>query len=119
MAQRNRFFYSDWGILRIRVLYNPLVYYIQGRRKEEMKGSLTYWVREKSDRLRSLKLTVWSVHDHAVLETRGLAELRRIRAQRLIDESLQQGARLSYRDLSLILLTSKSTLKRDIKLHGK
>lgn len=84
-----------------------------------MKGNLVYWVRENSDIIRSLRLTIWAARDHDILETQGLAELRRQRMQRLIDESKSQGVRLSYKDLSLILLTSKSTLKRDIKLHAK
>lgn len=80
-----------------------------------MKGNLVYWVKESRDRLKSLKLTICSDKDAIVLSELGLAELRRQRIQRLLDEARDQGARLSYKDLSLILLTSKSTLKRDIK----
>jgi len=84
-----------------------------------MKGDLVYWVRESKERLRSLKLTVCCEKDAAILNSGGLAELRRQRMMRLIDEARNQGARLSYRDLALILLTSKSTLKRDVKLSGR
>jgi len=84
-----------------------------------MKGNLVYWVRESRDRLKSLNLTVWAEKDRDILETKGLAELRRTRLRRLIEESRRQGVRLSYRDLSLILLTSKSTLKRDIRVYEK
>ncbi len=80
-----------------------------------MKGSLMYWVREDRERVRTLKLTVCSDKDSDVLGKGGLAELRRLRAQRLVSEAETQGARLSYRDLSLILLASKATLKRDFR----
>ncbi|MDA8434176.1 MAG: DUF1670 domain-containing protein [Nitrospiraceae bacterium] len=80
-----------------------------------MKGNLVYWVREGNERMRSLRLTVCSEKDSDVLSRGGLAELRRLRAQRLVSEAEKQGARLSYRDLSLILLASKSTLKRDFR----
>jgi hypothetical protein len=84
-----------------------------------MTGNLIYWVRESRDRLKSLKLTICCERDFDVLNKFGLAELRRHRIQRLLVEAKEQGARLSYRDLSLILLTSKATLKRDIKLSGR
>lgn len=80
-----------------------------------MKANLTYWVRESKARLKSLKLTVCSEDENMVLNEKGLAALRRQRLQRLIEEAREQGAKLSYRDLSLILLTSKATLKRDIR----
>lgn len=80
-----------------------------------MKGNLIYWVRESRETLRSLKLTVCGENDTDILNSQGLAELRRIKMQRLIDEARDQGAKLSYRDLTLIMLTSKSTLKRDVK----
>ncbi len=63
------------------------------------------------NRLRSLKLTVCSEEDR---QSSGLADLRRRKLSRLLREALSQGARLSYRDLSIIMLTSKATLKRDV-----
>ncbi|MBI5640939.1 MAG: DUF1670 domain-containing protein [Nitrospirae bacterium] len=84
-----------------------------------MSGSLIYWVKESRERLRSLRLTVCSEMDADILSSFGLAELRRRRIQRLLDEAKNQGVNLSYRDLSLILLTSRSTLKRDIKVSGR
>ncbi len=84
-----------------------------------MKGSLVYWVREDKERLRTLRLTVCGDRDSDVLSRCGLAELRRLRLRRLVSEAEKQGVRLSYRDLSLILLASKSTLKRDLRAERK
>ncbi len=81
----------------------------------KMECSLVYWMRESRERLKSLKFTYCCDNDLAVLSRSGLAELRRQKALRLIEEAEQQGATLSYRDLSLILLTSRSTLKRDMR----
>lgn len=77
-----------------------------------MSGTLVYWVNEGNNRLKSVRLTVCSEDDR---ESGGIAELRRRRLRRIIDEALAQGARLSYRDLSMIMLTSRATLKRDLK----
>jgi len=76
-----------------------------------MNGTLTYWVTEGGNRLRSLKLTVCAEGEDSGC---GLAELRRKRLSRILSEALAQGARLSYRDLSIIMLASKATLKRDV-----
>lgn len=76
-----------------------------------MSGMLTYWVALGEGRLRSLKLTVCTEDDRA---GGGLADVRRKRLSRLLNEAMIQGARLSYRDLSLIMLASKATLKRDV-----
>ncbi len=84
-----------------------------------MECSLIYWVKESRERLKSLRLTYCCDDDLAVLSRSGLAELRRQKALRLMDEAERQGARLSYRDLSLILLTSKSTLKRDMRTRER
>lgn len=84
-----------------------------------MRGDLIYWVREGKGRLKSVKLTVCNEKDSDVLNEQGVVELRRQRVQRLLDQARNQGAKLSYRDLSLILLTSKATLKRDIKVGKK
>jgi hypothetical protein len=76
-----------------------------------MSGTLIYWVPDGENRLRLLRLTVCSEEDGA---SGGLASQRRKRLTRIIKEALGQGASLSYRDLSMIMLASKSTLKRDI-----
>jgi len=80
-----------------------------------MKGDLVYWVREGRGRLKSIKLTVCADTDTDVINNQGLSELRRQRIRRLMEQAKEQGAKLSYKDLSLILLTSKATLKRDIR----
>ncbi|MBI4823065.1 MAG: DUF1670 domain-containing protein [Nitrospirae bacterium] len=81
-----------------------------------MSGTLTYWVFEGENRLRSLKLTVCSEDDRRISR---LADTRRMRLRRLLSEAATQGARLSYKDLSIITLTSKATLKRDISYLRK
>lgn len=76
-----------------------------------MSGTLVYWAQEGGNRLRSLRLTVCSEDDRGVGDLRNL---RRKRLSRILKEASIQGARLSYSDLSIIMLTSKATLKRDI-----
>lgn len=84
-----------------------------------MECNLVYWMRESRERLKGLKFTYCCDNDLAILNSSGLAELRRQKALRLMAEAEKQGARLSYRDLSLILLTSKSTLKRDMRNRAR
>ena len=76
-----------------------------------MDGTLTYWVPEGGNRLKSLTLTVCSRGEDSGC---GLAERRRRRLSRILSEAVAQGARLSYRDLSIIMLASRATLKRDV-----
>lgn len=76
-----------------------------------MSGTLTYWVSIGDHKLMSLRLTVCAADDSRSI---GLADLRRRKLSRLLNEALVQGARLSYKDLSLIMLASKATLKRDV-----
>ena len=77
-----------------------------------MSGILTYIVNTGENSLRSLRLTVCSEEDRAGGGC--LADVRRKKLNRLLNEALTQGARLSYRDLGMIMLTSKATLKRDV-----
>jgi hypothetical protein len=81
------------------------------KRRDGMSGTLVYWVPDGMDRFRLLKLTVCSDEDG---ESGGLASRRRMRLSRILREATRQGARLSYSDLSMIMLSSKSTLKRDV-----
>ncbi|MDA8169156.1 MAG: DUF1670 domain-containing protein [Nitrospiraceae bacterium] len=74
-----------------------------------MSGVLVYWVPDGKDRMRSLKLTVCTDEDRG-----GVSSVRRKRLSRLLNEAARQGGRLSYRDLSMIMLASKATLKRDV-----
>lgn len=76
-----------------------------------MKGMLTYWVGEGKNMLRTLRLTVCDAGDSGA---GGMAEIRRRRLARIINEAAAQGARLSYRDLNMIMLVSRATLKRDM-----
>lgn len=83
-----------------------------------MSGTLTYWVSDGGNSLKSLRLTICSDDDFSA---EGLAELRRMRLHRILNEALAQGAKLTYNDLSMIMLTSKATIKRDIsqmRMHG-
>jgi hypothetical protein len=81
-----------------------------------VSGTLTYWVPDGENRFRMLRLTVCSDEDGA---GRGLASLRRRRLTRILREASGQGASLSYSDLSMIMLASKSTLKRDVSYLRK
>jgi hypothetical protein len=65
----------------------------------------------------------WTVdggaEDIAVLEKHGLAGLRQVRIQRLLDEALEQGALATQEDLARVLQTSVRTIKRDFaELHS-
>ncbi len=75
-----------------------------------MKGILTYWVREGVNSLKSVKLTLCKDED---LGTAGTSEVRRMRLARILDESRKQNMSLSHGDLSMILLVSRATIKRD------
>ena len=76
-----------------------------------MSATLVYWATEGGNRLRALKLTICSEEDRP---EGGLANVRRRRLCRILREAVAQGARLGYRDLCMIMLASKATLKRDM-----
>ena len=76
-----------------------------------MKGILTYWVRERVDSFKSVKLTLCSEDD--LISTAGTSEMRRMRLARILEESRKQNMSLSHGDLSMILLVSRATIKRD------
>jgi hypothetical protein len=82
-----------------------------------MSGTLTYWVPEGENRLRLLKLTVCAEDEGPKY---GVVKLRRKRLSRILSEAVAQGVKLRYKDLSMIMLTSKATLKRDVShLRGQ
>jgi len=81
-------------------------------------GTLVYYVRTGGNTLKGIKLNLCCDEDKEHLLSGGVSALRRQRLRRLINEAMRQGARLSYRDLSLLLLTSKATIKRDLKADG-
>jgi len=64
----------------------------------------------------SCRLTLNDVNeDFQILANYELAGLRRHRILRLTREAYDQGALLSYEDLAILLTTSPSTVKRDIR----
>lgn len=71
----------------------------------------------------TLKLRLMDINsDFEALANYGLAGLRRHRLERITRQAYDQGALLSYEDISMILTTSPSTIKRDVALlkkHGK
>ncbi|MFQ5849889.1 MAG: DUF1670 domain-containing protein [Candidatus Binatia bacterium] len=64
-------------------------------------------------------LSLISEKDDEILEKEGLASLRQARILRLSREALEQGALLAYNDLTNLLLTSLSTVKRDLRVLRK
>ena len=76
-----------------------------------MDCMLTYWIKDAEMGLKALRLTVMS-DDEAGQS--GLSALRRRRLLRIAAEARVQGCRLTYSDLSVIMLSSRATLKRDV-----
>lgn len=66
-------------------------------------------------RKKKVSLTFVADEDVEMLEKQGLASLRQARMMRLCREASDQGALLAYDDLTHLLLTSMSTLKRDLR----
>jgi len=64
----------------------------------------------------SLRLTLVGREDLGILKSEGLAGLRRKRLLRISNEALAQGAVLCYDDLCCLLVSSLSTLKRDVSI---
>lgn len=69
--------------------------------------------------VRIINLTLVGLDDKDVLVNSGVRELRINRIMRLTQEAKRQGCMLGYEDLSALLLTSVSTLKRDISHLGR
>ena len=63
---------------------------------------------------KALMLTLIDMSDEDILSAHGLSELRKKRLVRLTEEAWKQGMLLSYEDLNALLLSSVSTLKRDV-----
>lgn len=68
---------------------------------------------------RRVVLTLIAEEDDEVLANQGLASLRQARILRLCKEAQEQGGLLAYDDLTTILLSSPSTLKRDLRRFRK
>lgn len=64
--------------------------------------------------MKTLMLTFIDNNDEDVLSSQGLSELRKKRIVRLTSEAQSQGILLSYDDLNALLLSSVSTIKRDV-----
>lgn len=87
-------------------------------------GKLTYYGYVQKPHSLSLRkkrvlLTLVSEADGDTLAKQGLSSLRQARILRLCREAYEQGALLAYEDLTHLLLTSMSTLKRDLRLLRK
>lgn len=63
-----------------------------------------------------LRLTLIGEDDVDILKDEGLASLRRRRLVRLTNEAVSHGVLLSYDDLCCLLVSSLSTLKRDVSI---
>lgn len=81
-----------------------------------MNGILTYWVKEGANNLRTISLTICTDED---CELASVSASRRNKLTRLLSEASEQGCRLTYSDLSMIMLTSRATLKRDVSYLRK
>ncbi len=75
-------------------------------------GRIEYFLKNGS--VRKIFLTLIGQSDEEVLKREGLRRLRLRRILRLTHEAEEQGTLLRYEDLSALLLTSISTLKRDV-----
>lgn len=63
----------------------------------------------------SVRLTLHAPADFDRTGSTPIGELRRRRLQRLCEEALDQGGLLTQEDLALLLTTSESTIKRDLR----
>lgn len=76
-------------------------------------GRIEYFIKNGSS-CKKVLLTLVGQSDEEVLREEGLRGLRLRRLLRLTNEAKEQGCLLSYEDLAALLLTSVSTLKRDV-----
>ncbi|KAF0146386.1 MAG: hypothetical protein FD156_54 [Nitrospirae bacterium] len=77
-------------------------------------GKLKYYITARKQAYKTLMLTLVDNDDEYTLSSKGLSELRKKRIMRLTSEAQKQGMPLGYADLNALLLTSVSTLKRDV-----
>ncbi len=70
----------------------------------------------KNSKRKLIKLTFQSSDDFKVLKEKGLPELRRYKIQRFCNETILQGAVLTYEDLAHLLTTSIGTIKADARI---
>lgn len=77
-------------------------------------GKIDYTCRANGSGDIVLRLTLIGQRDDDVISAQGIAALRQKRIVRLTREAEQQGCLLGYEDLQSLLLTSLSTIKRDV-----
>ena len=77
-------------------------------------GKLKYYIAARKQEYKTLMLTLVDSCDEDILSSQGLSELRKKRIVRLTEEAQKQGMLLTYEDLNALLLSSVSTLKRDV-----
>ena len=82
-------------------------------------GKLKYYIAARKQEYRTLMLTLVDAADEDTLSSQGLSELRKKRIVRLTEEAQKQGMLLTYEDLNALLLSSVSTLKRDVSILEK
>jgi len=90
--------------------FGKLRYYIAAKNKVKAKVE----AEAKDFSAKTLMLTLIDMSDEDILRSQGLSELRKKRIVRLTEEARKQGMLLSYEDLNALLLSSVSTLKRDV-----
>ncbi|MBI4689367.1 MAG: DUF1670 domain-containing protein [Nitrospirae bacterium] len=86
-----------------------------------LKYHVTVRAMVKDYNVKPLMLTLIDVDDEDILTSQGISELRKKRIIRLTHEAYKQGMPLGYEDLNALLLSSISTLKRDVNIlerHG-
>ena len=66
-------------------------------------------------RLKPVMLTLHADDDIEVLNAHGIAGLRKVKIQRLAQESYEQGALLTQEDLAVLLCSSVRTIRYDLK----
>lgn len=85
----------------------------------KLKYHITVRAGVKDSNVKPLFLTLIDAQDEDILSSQGISELRKRRILRLTHEAHKQGMPLGYEDLNAILLSSVSTLKRDINILEK
>ncbi len=81
-----------------------------------VEATVIYEAMKASEGNGKLKLTLIGSGDAKTLKSEGVGGLRRKRLVRLAWEACDQGCLIGYKDLSSLLFTSVSTLKRDVTL---
>ena len=70
----------------------------------------------KNSKRKLIKLTFQTSEDFKIIKEKGLPELRRYKIQRFCNETISQGAVLTYEDLAHLFTTSIGTIKSDARI---